>query len=50
VVDEVAPSPADAGLPYAHFMSDIIDGATAPDWVSFFWLGEMVETCANDRL
>ncbi|KAK3292146.1 uncharacterized protein B0H64DRAFT_364827 [Chaetomium fimeti] len=32
VVDEAAPSPADAGLPYAHFMSDVIDGATAPDW------------------
>ncbi|KAH6856885.1 hypothetical protein B0I37DRAFT_318729, partial [Chaetomium sp. MPI-CAGE-AT-0009] len=48
VADGAAPLPADAGLPYAHFMSDVIDGATAPDWVSSLWLGEAVEMFADD--
>jgi hypothetical protein len=42
------PSAVDPGLPYADFMADVIDGATAPDWVSLLWLGEMVEVFADD--
>ncbi|KAH6631503.1 hypothetical protein F5144DRAFT_511113 [Chaetomium tenue] len=38
---------ADPGLPYADFMADVIDGATAPDWVSLLGLGEMVGAVAD---
>ena len=42
------PTAAGPGLPYADFMANVIDGATAPDWVSSFWLGEMAEMLADD--